>query len=342
MTKGLRVKYSYVIILGFIVLLFGLSHQVFASPNDKAIQWKNSLLYPDQQSAINMSYLNNYDIDKNGIVFINDGHFWTKQGRVNFFGTNLTFDACFPEKDMAEKLAAQLAGLGVNIVRLHHMDNSQIWGKNATNFEDFDEDKLDKMDYLVFCLKKKGIYIDLNLHVSWQYTNDKNSPLYSLIRNEAPFSYGKGLDTFLPDLITKQKEYAKKILSHYNQYTGLAYKDDPVMAMVEINNENSFYRNMLFQGGIDILPAVYHGVLNEKFQKFLFAKYPSFADLKSAWKINEDEPKPVEMNILPINEGNNWRVQITDGNKGTISLKGNDVAIHLNYLDENNFFAKLQ
>ena len=40
-------------------------------------------------------------------------------------------------------------------------------------------------------------------------------------------------------LITKEREYARDILSHVNPHTGLALKDDPVVAMVEINNENT-------------------------------------------------------------------------------------------------------
>lgn len=338
MMKNLAVNCFLRLLSGGMILLLQLAYPVCAAPVDNAISWENTLLYPDTRSTVNMSYLNHYDIDKNGIVFIKDAHFWTKRGRVNFFGTNLIYDACYPDKEMAEKLAAQLAGLGINIVRLHHMDNSQIWGKNAAAFTDFDAAKLDKLDYFIFCLKRQGIYIDLNLHVSWQYTNDKTSPLYSLIREQDSFRYGKGLDTFLPELIEKQKGYAKKLLTHYNPYTGLMYKDDPVTAMIEINNENSFYRNMLFQGGIDLLPPIYREVLNTEFRKFLLTKYQSFATLKKAWQIREDGPKAVEMPMQPLAERNNWRVQITDPQKGTISLQDGEAVVHLNYGEKNRFF----
>lgn len=303
-----------------------------------AIPWENNLEYPHAKSAVNVSYLNNYDIDRNGIVFIKDGHFWTKQGRINFFGTNLTFDACFPEKDLAEKFAVQLAGLGVNLVRIHHIDNRHIWGKNVQEFTDFDPVQLDKLDYLIFRLKQKGIYIDLNLHVSWQYTNDKKDVLYGLIHNEEAFKYGKGLDIFLPELIAKEKRYMQTLLNHRNKYTGLTYKDDPVMALVEINNENSFYRNMFVRGGLDLIPNSYHSILDRRFQEFLTEKYQDLNKLRKAWTIvNREEPKAIP-GILPFDGQNNWRVQISDAQKGTIVFENGQTLIHLNYLAKNKFF----
>lgn len=311
----------------------------FASPYPDTITWDHHLDYPKKGSPVNVSALNNYSIDRNGRVFIKNGHFWTRQGRINFFGTNLTFDACFPDKELAEKLAAQLGALGINIVRLHHMDNRDIWGQYAKDFSQLDPESLKRLDYLIFCLKRQGIYVDLNLHVSWQYTSDKNDPLYHLVREQNAFKYAKGLDTFLPELISKQKLYASSILGHRNLYTGFAYKDDPVTAMVEINNENSFYRNMIIRGGIDLIPENYRQVLDNRFQKFLLYKYHNLNRLRKAWRAEENIPRPIEMSgILPVDSQNKWKVQISDAQKGTITFQDDGAVVHLNDLAKNRFF----
>ncbi len=311
----------------------------FASPYPDAITWDHHLDYPKKGSPVNVSSLNDYSMDRNGRVFIKNGHFWTRQGRINFFGTNLTFDACFPDKELAEKLAAQLGALGINIVRLHHMDNRDIWGQYVKDFSQLDPESLKRLDYLIFCLKRQGIYIDLNLHVSWQYTTDKNDPLYHLVREQKAFKYAKGLDTFVPELVNKQKMYASSILNHRNFYTGFAYKDDPVTAMVEINNENSFYRNMIVQDGIDLIPEKYHQILDNNFQKFLFQKYHGVTRLRKAWSVTNNDPKPIEIpDVSLLDTRHNWKVQISDAQKGTITFQDDGAVVHLNDLAKNHFF----
>jgi len=49
----------------------------------------------------------------------------------------------------------------------------------------------------------------------------------------------KGTSFFDERLIELQKEYAQQLLGHLNPYTKLKYTDDPAVAIVEINNENS-------------------------------------------------------------------------------------------------------
>jgi hypothetical protein len=44
-----------------------------------------------------------------------------------------------------------------------------------------------------------------------------------------------------PRLIALQKEYARKLLTHVNPYTGLAYREEPAIAIVEILNENAVW-----------------------------------------------------------------------------------------------------
>lgn len=57
-----------------------------------------------------------------GPVTVRDGHFFTGDRRIRFWGVNLCFAGCFPTHEEASKIAGRLAKFGVNCVRFHHMD----------------------------------------------------------------------------------------------------------------------------------------------------------------------------------------------------------------------------
>jgi hypothetical protein len=58
-------------------------------------------------------------------------------------------------------------------------------------------------------LKKRGIYVNMNLHVA---------------------RFPKGLSFFDPLMIASEKAYAKALLTRVNPYTKLACTDDPCVA----------------------------------------------------------------------------------------------------------------
>jgi hypothetical protein len=57
------------------------------------------------------------------------------------------------------------------------------------------------------------------------------------------FNFGKTIDNFYRPYIEMQKEYARELLTHRNPYTGKTYLEEPAIAFVEINNENSLLSN---------------------------------------------------------------------------------------------------
>jgi hypothetical protein len=68
--------------------------------------------------------------------------------------------------------AATLARFGVNCVRLHFLDLPAPRGIIDSQRDDsggFDPRQLDRLDYLISELKKRGIYADLNLNVGRSY-----------------------------------------------------------------------------------------------------------------------------------------------------------------------------
>ncbi len=188
-------------------------------------------------NEISLSFLNPGEAGKHGFVKVQNGHFIDGTGKnIRFFGTNLTFSSCFPEKDVAQKIAAQLSKMGMNVVRFHHMDMRQspagIWDESMVNF---DMDQVDKLDWLIYQLKLHGVYTNINLHVSRNYPGMETEV--------SQFRFGKTLDHFYRPYIDMQKDYARDLLTHVNPYTGTNYLEEPAVAFIEINNENSLLSN---------------------------------------------------------------------------------------------------
>ncbi|HOF20114.1 MAG TPA: cellulase family glycosylhydrolase, partial [Bacteroidales bacterium] len=234
-----------------------------------------------------MSHLLDGPAGNHGFVKVEKGRFVTEAGTIRFNATNLTGPANFPDRSQADSIAARLARFGFNCIRLHYMDSpygnflhkemSSILKEDPKTQRDLDSDQLDKMDYLISALKKRGIYVNMNLHVARWW--DERDGFTGKDRRPA---FDKGLDNFEPRMIELQKEYAKKLLSHVNPYTGLAYTDDPCVAMIELNNENALFRQYM-TGGIDRLPEPYASEFRNQWNSWLKRKYKSTESLKKAW-----------------------------------------------------------
>jgi len=206
---------------------------------------------------------------------------------VRFWATNLCFGACFPPHDVAERMARRMASLGIRCVRFHHMDASGyprgIWRNEGWgDFEhtDLHPEALDRLDYLVAQLKKNGIYVNLNLHVSRTYGVKDGFPAVG--PGESVPRYGKGVDHFFPRCIEEQKRYARMLLRHVNAYTGMPYAEEPAVAIVEISNEDGLLREWR-GGGLDHLPAPYVAELRRQWNEWLRRRYGSTDALRKAW-----------------------------------------------------------
>ena len=241
------------------------------------------------KTAIDLSFLNEKPAGTSGYLKAEGEHIVDGKGKaVRLFGTNFCFGANFPEAADAEKVAAHLAKNGLNVVRLHHMDND--WGESLIVHEGqldasgkivtkLNEKNLVKLDKLVAELIKNGIYINLNLHVSRTYPGTpKGAPDYS-----------KGLDYFHPPFIAAFKDYARQLLEHVNPHTGRAYKDEPGIAIIEMNNENTLVLNPWWMAKLE---EPFAGELRALFVKHLQKKYPSIEKLREVWGLNDGSTGP--------------------------------------------------
>lgn len=193
-------------------------------------------------SPVDVSFLLDAPAGKQGFIQVKDGHLATGDGqRIRFWGVNITDwskgSRQIPSKEDAPFWAATLARFGVNCVRFQFLDLETPRGLIDSRRQDsrgFDAEQLDREDFFISQLEKRGIYIDFNLLVGRPFKAADGVRDASLLRQGA-----KGTSLFDRRMIELQKEYAQQLLGHENPYTKLKYTDDPAVALVEINNENA-------------------------------------------------------------------------------------------------------
>jgi hypothetical protein len=224
-----------------------------------------------------------------------DGHFYTGNERIRFFGVNLCFGADFPRKDDAAKIAARLAKFGINVVRFHHMDSAAfpggIRGRGVPHTRDLDPEALDRLDYFLAQLKRHGIYANLNLLVSRPFNAADGLPA-DIERLGWKERHAVGF--FFEPALALQKEYARKLLTHRNPYTELTYAEDPAVAFVEIHNENGLLHAWL-GNEVDQLPDVFRRDLQRSWNAWLRRRHGTTDHLRQAWKVKE---KPLGAELL--------------------------------------------
>lgn len=234
--------------------------------------------YDAPKNATNVDGWLHKPAGKHGFVRSEQGRLTTDAGPQRFWATNLCFDACFPEHDQAQRVAARLARLGINCVRLHHMDNHAIWGSSKNKLT-IDPKKQERLDYLIYQLKLHGVYVNINLHVSRWLDAAEGFP-----NREGRPDYDKGVGNFDPRMIEAQKQYARDLLTHVNPYTKTAYVDEPAVAFVEISNEDALFA-VWGWGQLDNLPEPYAGTYRQQWNAWLQKKYGSTEKLKGAWNV---------------------------------------------------------
>ena len=182
---------------------------------------------------------------KHGFLTVDGDHFRFEDGtRLKFFGVCLSGSANFPEHDYAEQLAERLAQAGVNCVRTHWMDSDfntpNIFaftkGPRLTTTRKLDPRSMDRLDYIVKCLKERGIYIYLDNITFRKFRSGDGVPFAEELDNAA-----KPYVMFDRRLIDLQKEYITQLWTHKNPYTGKAYKDEPAVVLTEVINETDLF-----------------------------------------------------------------------------------------------------
>ena len=153
--------------------------------------------------------------------------------RQRFFGVNLSENSNIPTKAEAPLMAEAIARAGYNSVRFHHFENDMIDPNGKTSL-DFDEEKLDRFFFLINELKKRGIYMTIDLYCSRSVKKDEIPGLWTPLGHwnyrNAVYVHQGAYDNFIA--------YCLKLVTRKNPYTGLAMAQDPAFCFVSLLNEN--------------------------------------------------------------------------------------------------------
>lgn len=209
---------------------------------------------------------------------------------IKLWGVNICYSACAPDESLAEKRAHFYAHYGINAVRLHKYADGPGWSgiQSADSFVRFDPEGLKRMDYQVAQLKRRGIYVELSTNFGSQKLGPADKQFVPYLHEFGSFSGRNGRVTtphsavhYSPELQDVQIRQMVNLMHHKNPYTGLTYVEDPVIAFVEIINEQSilFYTSMK---PLEASPTLRRYVAR-RFCTWLRAKYGSQKQLVSAW-----------------------------------------------------------
>ncbi len=207
-----------------------------------------TLPWDDMPIDLSFVYKNEKPAGKHGFLKAKGDDFVFEDGTVaRFWGTNFNAAQNFPSHEHSEKVAKRLAKVGINMVRLHQLDAefatpnlfSFSRGENKTDTQSLDPESMDRLDYLIYCLKKEGIYVYLDLITYRQFrSGDGIESIDQLDYAARPHA------TYNRKLIELQKKFNEDLWRHVNPYTKLAYKDDPVIALTEVINESDLWSHV--------------------------------------------------------------------------------------------------
>ncbi|MEI6503955.1 MAG: hypothetical protein WCP21_23330, partial [Armatimonadota bacterium] len=192
-----------------------------------------------------------------------------------------------PAPDLARH-ARFLAKRGVNMVRFH--GNITPTDGVLTHIDTAERDKLWR---LVAAMKQEGIYTTFSPY--WAVS--------SRVKPEMGVSAGGkganfGLLFFDPRLQDAYKQWMKQVLTEANPLTGLPLAQDPALAIIQLQNEDSllFWTSQNIEGEAGAL-------LRRKFGDFLINKYGSLDAAQRAWPdagLKEDDPAKGEMGLYIV------------------------------------------
>jgi len=263
------------------------------------VEWSRE----EVRSPVDLSLLLEAPAGKGGFVQAKGGHLVRPDGRrLRIWGINVSIRAAFPPKEDAPAIADRLARTGINGIRFHFMDVPAPRGILDSRRDDtraLDPGMLDRLDFFVAELKKRGIYSDLNLNVGRRYKAGDG------VREHEFLGVAKAATFFDERLLELQREYARQLLAHRNPYTGLEYREDPAVVFVEFVNENSLVEAWMTgrllgentKRPSDVwsdLPPSYGQALTEKYNAWLRGRFreEELARLRAAAGVPAGAPIP--------------------------------------------------
>jgi hypothetical protein len=194
-------------------------------------------LLPEENSALDFSFLLDAPAGKYGRVLIKNGHYEFENRPnepVRFYGTNTCFNANFQSKENTDAMIEQLARQGYNALRIHHYDTRVGSAKNSAVVEGA---ALDQLDYLFAAAKKRGLYITIDLYTVRETRVGEVPTVNDGAKIGADMF--KALVAINDAVFENWAAFSRNLLEHVNPYTGLTWKDDPALYSICMVNEGN-------------------------------------------------------------------------------------------------------
>ena len=230
-----------------------------------------------ENTPLDASFLLDAPAGKHGFAKAADDHFVFEDGTTErMFGINAGSTDSMNTYENSEYLAMCLAQNGINLVRVHALEGGamgiDIDGSRfmKSDTSDIDPMMLDRYHYFVYQLKKRGIYIWMDLHVGRQAFADDG------LRLPTSNDGYKNKLFYTEDMKKSMQKKIEQIMCTVNPYTGIPLAEDPCIVTVSFVNETSAYEDKMTD-------PYYKNLAKEQYNEWLREKYPTRDELNKAW-----------------------------------------------------------
>ncbi len=263
------------------LLLFNVSLAtiIFAQNPDKS-WW--TFTYPSHTAKdsclLNLRYLNEEYAGQHGFIQLSDdgNSFVHGNGKpIRFWASNGGNLASEMSDEKLDSLAEFLAKMGVNIIRYHGAINPH---GPQTNLMNPDTTDVKNIWRCVAAMKRQGIYTVISPF--WPHNGHMGGHVPAEWGIEG---YGEKDDLwavlyFNENLKAAYKNWVKYLYTKPNPYTGVALKDEPAVAIIQVENEDGVF----FWTMQSIKPAL-SKMVSTQFAQWLKDKYGSLQAALNAW-----------------------------------------------------------
>ncbi len=231
-----------------------------------------------------LKYLLDAPAGKHGFVRVSpkDKRLYFEDGKkALFYGVCFkdyfnTWNAKVSTEDMA-RLLDGLTVMGVNMIRNQVTERKLYDFKTGT----FRPIAIENFDRFFYEMKKRGIYMHLNMNIGNGGT-EKWPKMGEAYKTNKKYGLSRPNLIMNKCFIEPQKIFADKLLNHVNPYTKLAYKDEPGIISLQLGNEQHAYSRPGWRLW-DKMKGPYRKEVETAWNGFLKNKYKTQAALQKSW-----------------------------------------------------------
>ena len=129
---------------------------------------------------------------------------------------------------------------------------------------------------------------------------------------------GKGIDRIHPQFIASQKQFARDVLTHANPYTKTPYTNEPAVAAIELNNENTALGTHTKYA--ELSPQM-QAPIRARWNAWLQQKYGTTQKLRAVWDSDLPKSGPELLRNGDFSANNeNWDIETGSGSQATLQV----------------------